>query len=230
MIRIVIFLLFVLLISACTEPRERMLPNDISQWETDKDLQSALAELTLEEQNLLATYLIRIEAELLAGNAPPENMTIGEAINVQLIWVDQWQKQRRIQQEKLLAEKNYLRSYLSRVEVADFKVLEQHVAGEAVTQKSFVGSIINKGDKPLYNVQLTIYYLDKFGNELSEVSYKPVEEQADLKNADHLALHPSEKVDFNFQVKGDIPANWTGMASATVTSIEFSEVSESIEN
>lgn len=230
MIRLLIVVLFALVLSACTEPRERMMPDNIAQWEADKDFQSALAALTLEEQNLLSTYLIRVEADQLAGKAPPRNMTIGEAISEQLIWVDQWQERRQLQNARKLAAIKYKRDYLSRVEVVGFEVLEQAAIQGAGAQKIFCGLIVNKGDKPLCDVQLTVYFLDKYGYEISEVIYNPLQVQTDSEIAGNSTLQPNEKIEFNYQFSGDLPDNWTGMASAFVTDIAFAEESVAIEN
>lgn len=222
MYRVLFALLLVFLLTACSEePRKMMLPTDISLWETDADFQDALSQLTLEEQNLLSTYLIRIEAEQLAGNPPPRQMTIGEAVHTQQLWVDQFQERQRIERRKLQAEKTYLRDYLTLVEVTGFQVVEQILPGSKTPQVCFVGTITNKGDKPLSEVQLTVSYLDKFGHDLSTVQYMPVASLSDSDAGQQDILPPSGRTKFTFPAAGEIPPDWNGMASAIVTAIEF---------
>jgi len=231
MIRLLMLMLLVVLLPACsTEPRERMLPADATQWETDKKFQAAVAELTFEEQNVLATYLVRMEAAQLAGEALPPRMTIGEAIQAQLSFDDQWQelRQERVNNER--AEKIYLHNYLPQVEVVGFDVRDQPIAEGAGMQKVFCGTIVNNGDRPLCDVQLTVYFLDKFGNEVSSVNYKPVTAQADPEVEARHSLQPHERIAFNYPVSEDAPPNWPGMASAMVTSIAFQEEGAEVAN
>lgn len=222
MIRLFMVVLLTLLLTACNEPREKLLPKDVSQWETDRDFQSAVSKLTLEEQDLLATYLIRIEANLLAGEAPPENMTIGDAIREQLVFVDQWQEKRQRQKDLERAAAQKVQNYLDRVEVVSFNVLDQPAKEGGGAQKVFCGTIVNKGDRCLCDVQLTVYFLDKFGNEISAINFKPVQSQPEPEGEVRQILQPHEKIAFNYPVTEGAPANWNGMASAIVTDVAFS--------
>ena len=91
MSRLLVILLMVSMVLACSDPRETMLPQNLQQWETDQNFRSSLTKLTLEEQRIISTYLMRVTLEQLQGESVSYNMTIAEAIEEQQIWVGEWQ-------------------------------------------------------------------------------------------------------------------------------------------
>lgn len=230
MMRLVVVILLALILSACSgDPRERLLPETLTEWETDGDFQDAIAELTLEEQDLLATYLMRMEANRLAGEPMPARMTIREAVKDQLQFVAQWQERKQAEKDEARAAAMQIRNYLARVEVVGFNVVEQASPGGGGPQRVFCGSIINKGNRPLSDVQLTIYFLDKYGHEVSEVNYRPVQEQEAGAGGSNCLL-PEAQIRFNYPAPEDAPADWPGMASAMVTNIAFAQDAAGITN
>ncbi|WP_318432314.1 hypothetical protein [Photobacterium leiognathi] len=91
-------------ITACTDPKDTVLPSDISTWESNKNLKNSVQKLTDEEKKLLAAYAMRAGlSTAFGGKGINEGTTIGEAINIQSQWLQEQQAQ-KAKQEALAAE------------------------------------------------------------------------------------------------------------------------------
>ncbi|SMC20388.1 hypothetical protein SAMN02745857_00933 [Andreprevotia lacus DSM 23236] len=89
--RILIAAATALLLAACSNPHDVVIPKDMSQW--DSTLKSATEKLPDEEKKLLAGYLVRTKlAEAFSGKTSDDKVTIGEAIEAQRKWMDAQKK------------------------------------------------------------------------------------------------------------------------------------------
>jgi len=91
-------------ITACTDPKDTVLPSDVSTWESNESLKESVQKLTDEEKQLLAAYAMRAGlSSAFGGKGINEGTTIGQAIDVQGQWIQEQQAQ-KAKQEALAAE------------------------------------------------------------------------------------------------------------------------------
>lgn len=100
----IIVVIFACTITACTDPKDTILPLDISTWESNENLKESVQKLTDEEKKLLAGYTVRAGLSSAFGEVGiKEGTTIRQAINVQSEWVHEQQVQ-EAKREALAAE------------------------------------------------------------------------------------------------------------------------------
>ncbi len=108
-------------ITACTDPKDTVLPSDISTWESNESLKESVQKLTDEEKKLLAAYAMRAGlSSAFGGKGISEGTTIGQAIDVQNQWIQEQQSQKAKQealavklQKKQLEKLKEMNGYLT---------------------------------------------------------------------------------------------------------------------
>ena len=81
--RLFVWSFALVLLAACANPKQTVLPQDTSKWEAE--LKPTLEKLTTEDKELLAGYLVRLKLgeAFGVGAALPIGITVGEAIENQ---------------------------------------------------------------------------------------------------------------------------------------------------
>lgn len=165
-----------LLLLGCSDPRDTVLPPDVAQLEMIKQDVQKLPE---EDQKLLMAYLMRrsIKGIMpgLAGNAPTDAATIGQAINAQKAFVDEQAKreaEEKALRAKLQAEREQgmkaLREVVSVTLVSKREDVERGYSGIEMDRKlSVTFAYKNNSSKVIAGVKGLVTVRDLFGDEIS---------------------------------------------------------------
>ncbi len=232
MYRLILVVLLAIVMAACTEPRQTRLPDNLEQWETDREFQEAVRELTLEEQNILKTYLIRVTMDQLNGVEVPKGQTIAEAIAAQEVYIEAWRKQDEARKAEERARARFKDAYMEQqVGLVDFKVKEKRLNGGDGIRRIVSGALVNNGDRPLSDVRVTVSFRDMKGFTITEKTYAPIEILNGLKeDAEPFVFEPKKRIVFNYPVVDEVAPGWGGLATAMVTDIVFHEAAQATAN
>lgn len=109
-------------------------------------------------------------------------------------------------------------AYVSNVAISKVEV------GKTILDEAGVfGELKNNGDKTLDKVEITIYFLDKQGNPVSEKTYTPVNASAqNFGMSDTSALKPKYSRKFGFKAD-DAPSDWSKKVNVQVTKVQFAK-------
>lgn len=118
------------------------------------------------------------------------------------------QKQATIEPEKL--------AYMSKVKLTGIRISET-VLGD----KGVFGEVKNTGDKPLKEVEIIIYGLDRSGKRVFEEKHSPVYTGGWLSDDDDI-LRPNYSEKFGYKLD-NMPSTWSGKVDVKITDIEFYE-------
>lgn len=81
------------------------------------------------------------------------------------------------------------------------------------------GELKNNGDKTLDKVEITIYFLDKEGNPISEKTYSPINASGqDFGMSDTSALKPKYSRKFGYKAD-DAPSDWSKKVRVEITKV-----------
>lgn len=70
-----------MLVAGCSDPRDTVLPNDMSKWD---ELKPVIDQLSAEEKELIGSYIMRVKAgEVFGGSGIPPGTTLRMAIEAQ---------------------------------------------------------------------------------------------------------------------------------------------------
>jgi hypothetical protein len=112
-------------------------------------------------------------------------------------------------------EQREKKAYFSKVEIRDL-----HVAKDAFDDWAVFGEVKNIGDRTLTKVEITIYYLDRYGDPVYEQVQRPVHCSAWL--SDDQPLKPNYSQKFGYEAD-DAPSEWAREIRGVVSDIEFEE-------
>ena len=112
-------------------------------------------------------------------------------------------------------------AYIKNVILKDFKVSEGKKYGFGDPVPGVFGTIVNKGDKSLKRVEITVYFLDKNGTVIGEKDFNPVLVSKYSFGDDNKPLKPNYVKDFGYSVEDSAPSSWSKKAKARITDIEF---------
>ena len=109
-------------------------------------------------------------------------------------------------------------AYVSNVAISKVEV------GKTILDEAGVfGELKNNGDKTLDEVEITIYFLDKQGNPVSEKTYTPVNASAqNFGMSDTSALKPKYSRKFGYKAD-DAPSDWSKKVNVQVTKVQFAK-------
>jgi len=98
----ILFLVSILILSACSgDPRETKLSSNTDEWKSDQKVQSALMQLSEEEQKLFTGYIVRTAmSKAFGGEGLKDGMTIRQVLDEQTKWLEQ----KKAAEEKKKAE------------------------------------------------------------------------------------------------------------------------------
>jgi len=85
------------------------------------------------------------------------------------------------------------------------------------------GTIVNKGNRTLNRVELTVYFLDQNGVVVGEEDFYPVLVTKFSLSGDNKPLKPNYVKDFGYTVEVSAPSTWSKKVKAKITNIEFAE-------
>lgn len=100
------------------------------------------------------------------------------------------------------------------------KIVNLRVAKAILDDWGVFGEIKNIGNRTLTEVEITIYYLDEYGNTIYEDTFHPV--LISRWSSDNKPLKPNYSEKFGYGTD-DVPSEWSKKIEAYVTNIEFEE-------
>lgn len=109
-------------------------------------------------------------------------------------------------------------AYISNVAISKVEV------GKTILDEAGVfGELKNNGDKTLDKVEITIYFLDKEGNPISEKTYSPINASAqNFGMSDTSALKPKYSRKFGYKAD-DAPSDWSKKVRVEITKVAFAK-------
>ena len=167
-------------LTACSDPRNTLLPQDVSKLAT---MQPTLEKLSVEDRQLLSGYIVRetIDAKfggILGGTkipGIPEGMTVGKAIELQR----NFQADQTIEEAKQLALKDRLRAEREVAEKAMREAVTVTLVSKSLKEEGGASGMVldekievvfgykNNSTKDIAGVKGRISVRDLFGDELS---------------------------------------------------------------
>lgn len=107
--------------------------------------------------------------------------------------------------------------------VSNVAISKVEVGKTILDEPGVFGEVKNNGDKTLDEVEVTIYFLDKQGNPVSEKSYSPVNASArSFGMSDTSALKPKYSRKFGYKAD-DAPSDWSKKVNVKVTKVQFAK-------
>mgnify|MGYP003653547970 CR=1 FL=1 len=138
-----------------------------------------------------------------------------------------WKAEKEVKEAEAMQERESLeeeQAYIKNIVLKNFKVSQIYNRyASLVTGVS--GTIVNKGDKSLKRVVVTVYFLDKNDTAIGEEDFIPVRASGFSYSygEDNKPLKPNYVKDFEYPVEHIAPSSWSKKATAKVTDIEFVE-------
>ena len=216
-------LLLALLLVGCSNPKDAVIPKEISQMDAIKP---SIEKLSQEEKDLFAAYMVRhtIGAAMgglfgIKADPIPEGMTIGKAISEQKEFLAKQQAKEREEQElkaRVEAEKKAKQEEFSKL--LSVAVLSKSNDSGEYDQRfvTFEIAFENKSDKDIAGVKGNLKIMDMFGDKVLNINWgfdqgvtahnTTVEKGSGVKinkfMDDHMKLWNSdyEKLKFQFEV------------------------------
>lgn len=124
------------------------------------------------------------------------------------------------EKQKAFKEKQ---EYIKNVTLKNFKVSEGQRYSFSDPEQAIFGTIVNKGNRTLREVEITVYFLDKDGVVIGEKNYYPVLVTKFSFGDDNKPLNPNYVKDFGYSVKDYAPSAWAGKVKGEITDIEFDD-------
>ncbi len=117
--------------------------------------------------------------------------------------------------EKTTEQNQEKQAYVDKVKIMNLKV-----AKTVFDKWGAFGEIKNAGNRTLTEVEITIYYLDEYGNTIYEKTFHPV--LVSSWSSDSKSLKPNYSEKFGYDTD-DVPSEWSKKIKVYVTNIEFEE-------
>lgn len=86
----------------------------------------------------------------------------------------------------------------------------------------FKGSVRNHGEKVLSSVEVTVHFLDRFGNSFRQMKFYPVKYYKFIIGSKGFPLKPNQEIDFYYLCR-DCNLVWFQNYKAELSDIEFSK-------
>jgi hypothetical protein len=112
-------------------------------------------------------------------------------------------------------------AYIKNIILKDFEVSEGKKYGFGKTVPAVFGTIVNKGDRTLKEVEITVYFLNDEGTVIGEEDFHPVLVSEYSFGDNNKPLKPNYVKDFGYSVEDYAPSAWSKKAKAKITNIEF---------
>ncbi len=172
-----IVVLFALSIAACSNPQDKVIPTDMSKWETD--LKPSVEKLGEEDKKVFTAYLMRAKlGETFGGKKMPDGITIGKAIEEQKRWADEQAKREaeaKALKEKLEQERATLRKQVDEmltVTVVQLKLEKgSFESGNIIDRQLIKLGFQNKGTKDIMGIKGEVKFIDIFDKEVASVLF-----------------------------------------------------------
>lgn len=170
-----------MLLAACTQPADTVIPSDMTTW--DKELAPALEKLPEAERAKVAGYLMRAKmGELFGGKGIPVGTTVGQAIEAQTKWEAEQAAKRAEEaalKKKLEAERaqalQALNSVVTVTLIAKKELASNYEVGRYGPVQSFHIGIQNNSEKPIVGVSGRLAFIDIFDKEVGSVNFRASE-------------------------------------------------------
>ena len=104
--------------------------------------------------------------------------------------------------------------------VGKIKIMNLKVAKAVLADWGVFGELKNTGNRTLTKVEITIYYLDDYGNTIYEDTFYPV--LVSNWSSDNKPLKPNYTEKFGYNAD-DVPSEWSKQIKVYVTNIEFKD-------
>jgi hypothetical protein len=178
---------------SCSDPRDTVLPKDLSKPDT---LKPVLEKLSQEERDLLAGYMVRHTMGTALGSAfgvkpepVPEGITVRKAIDEQRTVVEKNRAEeaaRKAAKEKAEAERQALAAEMAQVLAVRLIDVRLHKATfrdfDVENYINFAFEFQNKGTKGITGVKGSAIFKDRFGDKIAELPLKVEENMPAGKN------------------------------------------------
>lgn len=167
-----------LLLIACSNPNDTIIPSDMSKWDTE--LAPALKKLPEEDRKLVAAYLMRAKLVETLGKEPmPLGLTVGEALAQQKQWQAEEEKKAaaaKALKERLQREQEEARAAIGQAVTVTFlnkRQLPKNWEAERFSDtQQFTIGVENKSDKELVGVSGEIRFIDVFDKDVGGVNFR----------------------------------------------------------
>ncbi len=181
--KLAVLLSVVMLLAACSNPMETIIPSDIASW--DKDLAPAIKSMSDADKALFAGYAARVKlGELFgAGGGIPLGTTVGQAIDTQKKWVTEQKKaEEEAKALRVKVEADQLATIKAINAAVTVTLLSKHAipsnyrVGRYSDTQQFIIVVKNKSAKELVGVSGELEFIDVFdrvvGSTLFSISEK----------------------------------------------------------
>ena len=168
-----LIIFIVLILSGCSNPRDEVVPKDITKWETV--LKLSITRLSPEDRKLFLGFMTRAKLEqTFGGKSIEEGLTIGRIIEQQKTWIDSEVKKEieaRLSMGKFEAERAALKKVvedLLTVTVVELKLVKKGHTANQIIKLAF----LNKGNKDILGIKGSIRFIDIFDNDVDTIGLR----------------------------------------------------------
>lgn len=163
--------LVVIALVGCSNPKDTLVPTDISKWEQLKPIVEKLSE---DDKKLFLGYTIRMKfSEVLGGKGLEEGLTIGKAIEKQKIWVVEQEKKEmetKLLKQRILSEQIALKKQVDDLLIVT--VLKTKLEKDSYFENQvFEIGFQNKSLKDIRGIKGVVKFIDIFDKEVGAVSF-----------------------------------------------------------
>jgi hypothetical protein len=181
--KLIIALCCVVFLSACSDPKQSIVPSDPAKWDTE--LKPIIEKLSDEEKKLLGAYLMRSKmGEAFGGEPMLPGTTVADAIQNQKNWQEETEKKaaaEKLLKEQKAAEEKALREKIEQEKAA----IKQRIDGTVTVtvlntylkkvdyseMQVFEIAIENKGVKDIVGIKGVVNFVDIFDNKIGHVAF-----------------------------------------------------------
>lgn len=179
--RTIIALLFLALATACSNPRNTKLPQDLATMDTIKP---SVEKLKPEERELLTGYIMRHTMGAAIGAAfgqksepIPEGITIGKAIDEQRAFLEKErarEAEEKAKKDRAIAAQKAFADQVAQalaIRLIGIKVTNEDQFGIG-KRVNFLFEVENKGAKAITGIKGEAIFKDRFGDQLADGNLK----------------------------------------------------------
>lgn len=171
--RFALLLLISVLLAGCGNPKDQVIPRDLSKLDQDKEFIETVKSLPQEDKDLLTGYVARALIAQAFNQSPPIGRTVGEAIENQKAWV---KEQQQIEQQKEVAKQKALAEFEKQsleLQKALQLVYLKRVGIKKANYQEYVQlafDLKNNSGKEISGYKADLKFKDQFGNEFKTLT------------------------------------------------------------
>lgn len=179
--RLALSIIMIGILSACSNPKDVVIPSDTASWDTE--MKDAIKKLSEEDRAAIASYLMRAKVgEAFGGQGIPIGTTIGKAIEEQKDF--EAQKAIKRAQEEALKKKlqqerdavlEKLNSAVTVTLISKRQLPSDYQSKRFSDYQEFTVGIQNNTDKQISGVAGELKFIDIFDKEIGAVTFRVTE-------------------------------------------------------